>query len=179
MNHSLLKHYAQAYFSLGKEKGKVDILSQDMTFFSLVFKRNEGLVKFLSSPMITKESKDEILDKSIKGNVDILSYGFLQVLIKKKAIGSFDEIKKAFDHLYHQDKGILEARIYTPFHLSDETIKKLEEIFSGKYHQQVSFRQIIDKNVIAGMRIFVNDTLYDYSIDTKLNQIKRKLTIQN
>lgn len=176
MNHSLLKHYAQAYFSLGKEKDKVEVFEKDMNFISTLFSKTDGLVKFLSSPMITKKDKEELMTREIKSHVDIATYGFLIVIIKKKAISYFDEIKKHFDHLYRQNQGILEGRVYTPFSLSSQTLERLEEVFSKKYHQQVSFRVLIDKNVIGGMKIYVDDTLYDYSLDTKLNQIKNKLT---
>lgn len=176
MNQSLLKHYAQAYFSLGKEKNKVDVFQKDMDFLCNLFHKTEGLVKFLSSPMVTKKDKEELLGKLVKDDIDIASFGFLAVLVKKKAISHFDEIKKAFDHLYNEEKGILEGRIYTPFNLSKETLERLEEVFTEKYKKKVTFRVLIDKNVIGGMRIYVQDTLYDYSIDTKLNQIKQKLT---
>ncbi len=176
MNHSLLKHYAQAYFSLGKEKDKVEVFNKDMAFLCDLFHQTEGLVKFLSSPMIMKKEKEELLEKMVKNDVDIMTYGFIQVLIRKKAISYFDEIKKAFDHLYHEEKGILEGRIYTPFELSTETLERLEKVFTEKYRKKVTFRTLIDKSVIGGMRIYVQDTLYDYSIDTKLNQIKQKLT---
>jgi F-type H+-transporting ATPase subunit delta len=176
MNQSLLKHYAQAFFALGKEKDKVDVLSKDMAFLSDVFHQTEGLEKFLSSPMILKAEKEKLLEEQFRDKVDVLTYGFLNVLIRKKAIAHFDEIKKAFDHLYHEDQGILEGRIYTPFELSAETLQKLEEVFSKKYGKKVCFRLLIDKNVIGGMRVYVQDTLYDYSIDSKLNQIKHKLT---
>lgn len=179
MNHSLLKHYAQAYFSLGKEKNKIQVFAQDLDFISSVLKKEPELVKFLASPMVTKEEKNKLLDKNFKDNMDIATYGFIQVLIKKKVIAYFEEIKKAFDHLYHEDQGILEGRVYTPFDLSEATLKKLEEVFSKKYNKKVVFRVLIDKKVIGGMRVYVDDTLYDYSLDNKLNQVRNKLLVQD
>ena len=94
MNHSLLKHYAEAYYSLGKEKNKVETYYQDLTFVFDVFKKAPELEKFLSSPMILKEEKDKILEKNFKPYVDIACFGFLEVLVKKKVIAYFLEIKK-------------------------------------------------------------------------------------
>ena len=179
MNHALLKHYAQAYFALGKEKNKVDVFNKDMDFLFQIFQKNAQIQKFLASPMIAKQDKDNLLDKQFKPYLDIASLGMLQVLIKKKAIAYFDEIKAAFDHLYHENQGILEGRLYTPFELSDATIKKLEKIFSDKYQKKVVFKIFIDKKVLAGMRIYIDDTLYDYSVDSKLNQVRSKLLVQD
>ena len=179
MNHSLLKHYAEAYYSLGKEKNKVETYYQDLTFVFGVFKKAPELGKFLSSPMILKEEKDKVLEKNFKPYVDIACFGFLEVLVKKKVIAYFLEIKKYFDHLYHEYQGILEGRVYTSFPLSEKSKEKLQEIFSKKYNKQVVFKELIDKKVIAGMKIYINDTLYDYSIDTKLNQIRQKLIVKD
>ena len=179
MNHSLLSHYAQAYFSLGKEKNRIPSFHQDMDFLSQVFQNEPSLLSFLSSPMVTKVQKDQLLEENIKPHIDIATYGFIQVMIQKKVIRCFDEVKQNFDHLYHEDQGILEGRIYTPFTLAKTTIKKLERLFSEKYKKSVVFRVLIDKKVIGGMRIYIDDTLYDYSLDSKLNQVRNKLLVQD
>ncbi len=179
MDHSLLKHYAQAYFSLAKEKNKIEVFHKDLNLISGVFKKNDEIIKFLSSPMVMKKDKDQLLENAFKKEVDIATLGFLQVLIKKKAIAYFDEMFKHFEHLYHEDQGILEGRVYTPFELSEATLHKLEEAFSEKYQKKVVFRVLIDKKVIAGMRVYIDDTLYDYSIDNKLNQVRNKLIVQD
>ncbi|MCR4698912.1 MAG: ATP synthase F1 subunit delta [Bacilli bacterium] len=179
MDHSLLKHYAQAYFSLGKEKNKVEVFHEDINLIYGVFQKNKEAAKFLSSPMVMKKDKDQLVDNAFKDKVDIASLGFLQVLIKKKAIAYFEEVYKHFEHLYHENQGILEGRVYTPFELSEDTLHKLEEVFSKKYQKKVVFRVLIDKKVIAGMKIYIDDTLYDYSIDNKLNQVRNKLIVQD
>ena len=144
-----------------------------------VFQKNKEAAKFLSSPMVMKKDKDQLVDNAFKDKVDIASLGFLQVLIKKKAIAYFEEVYKHFEHLYHENQGILEGRVYTPFELSEDTLHKLEEVFSKKYQKKVVFRVLIDKKVIAGMKIYIDDTLYDYSIDNKLNQVRNKLIVQD
>lgn len=179
MNHSLLKHYAAAFFSLGREKNKIQTYQKDLNFFSDVFRKEPETLKFLSSPMITKDEKDKLLEQTLKPYVDIASYGFLQVIIKKKVILYFFEIKDNFDHLYNEEQGILEGRVYTPFELSEDTLNKLSDVFSKKYQKKVVFKVLIDKKILGGMRVYVNDTLYDYSLDSKLNQIRQKLVVQD
>lgn len=176
MNHSLLKHYAYAYFSLGKEKDKVESFKNDLDFIFNVFNSETKTIKVLSSPMIEKEKKDSLLD-ILKDKIDISTYGFIQVLIKKNVIFYFEEIYKDFLHLYNEHIGIMEGRIYTPFPLSVESMTRLKKIFSKKYEKEVTFKVIMDKNVIGGMRIYIDDTLYDYSLDSKLDQIRNKLVV--
>lgn len=170
-----LKHYAFALFDVGREENKVEAFYQDLLFLSDVVTKEPKLLKFLSSPMIPKAEKEKLLDDDIKDHVDIETLGFLKVLIKRKVISYFEEIKEDYIHLYRQSQGILEGRIYTSYPLSEKSLKRVEDTFSKKYGQQVKFKVLIDKRVLAGMKIYVEDTLYDYSLESKLNNIQDKL----
>ena len=127
--------------------------------------------------MIEKKDKDRLWEENIKDHIHLPVYAFLSVLIRRKAIRYLSEITKEYRHHFNKEKGILEGRIYTPFELDEETVSKVTDIFSKKYKKQVVFKVILDKRVIAGMRIYVDDTLFDYSIDTKLNQVRDALLI--
>ena len=172
---SLLKSYATALYSVAKESDRVEEVKQDLSFLCALFSRDPEFVKFLSSPMITKVEKDEMLEKTLKGQINVCSYSFLQVLINRKNVSYLPKISEQYGHCYNREHGILEGRVYTPFPLEENTLKKLEDIFSEKYDKKVTFKVILDKRVLAGMKVYVDDTLYDYSVDTKLNQVRDKV----
>lgn len=174
---NLLKSYALALYSVAKEKNQIEEYLSDLLFLCEIFKRDEKLSKFLSSPMIEKKDKDMLLEENIKDHIHLPVYAFLNVLIRRKAIRYLPEITKEYRHHFNRENGILEGRIYTPFELDEATVSKVTDIFSKKYKKQVVFKVTIDTRVIAGMRIYVDDTLYDYSIDTKLNQVRDALLI--
>ncbi len=178
MDKSLLKSYALALYSIAKREDQIEKYSSDLSFLCELFQRDEKLAKFLSSPMIEKSAKDKLLEENLKGQISLPVYAFLAVLVKRKAIRYLPEIQKEYQHHYNKEHGILEGRIYTPFELSEKTLEKVTQVFSDKYQKKVIFHVILDERVIAGMRIYVDDTLYDYSIDTKLNQVRDSLLIE-
>lgn len=178
MDKGLLKSYALALYSIAKRDGQIEKYSSDLDFLCELFDKNEKLAKFLSSPMIEKKEKERLLEENVKDKISLPVFAFLTVLIKRKAIKYLPEIKAEYQHHYNKEHGILEGRIYTPFELSDKTLEKVTEVFSEKYQKKVIFHVILDERVIAGMRIYVDDTLYDYSIDTKLNQVRDALLIE-
>jgi ATP synthase F1, delta subunit len=175
MNLTLLKSYAKAIFGISKEKNLIEEVSNDLTFLCSLFKKNPDFVKFLSSPMINHQEKEEMLDKCIKEKVQGCSYAFLKVLLKRHAIQYLEKIVEEYRHIYNENHNILEGRIFTSFLLDEERLRQIEQIFSEKYHKQVVLKNLIDKRVIAGMKIYIADTLYDYSVDSKLNQVRDKV----
>lgn len=175
MNKSLLKSYATALYSVAKENDNVEQVRNDLDFLCQIFKTNNDFVKFLSSEMILKVDKEKVLEKELKDKVSKQFYAFINVCIRRKVIKHMDAIKDLFLKVYNRDHGIKEGRIYTPFELDEKRIKELEDIFSEKFSSRVSFRTIIDKRILAGMKIYVDDTLFDYSLDTKINKVRDKL----
>lgn len=169
-----LKHYAYALLDIGKSENKVEVFKKDLETFRTIEKENPGLLKLLASPMVPEKEKEQILS-SIREAVDIEVFGFLEILRKRHVVEHYEEIYQDYLHLYREYHGELEGRIYTSFPLSEETLKKTEEVFSKKYGRKVTFKVYIDKRILGGMRVYVNDTLYDYSLETKLNRIQDKL----
>ncbi|HBS10469.1 MAG TPA: hypothetical protein DEA28_01890, partial [Firmicutes bacterium] len=66
----------------------------------------------------------------------------------------------------------------TPFELSDNQIKSLELSFSNKLKKTIKFKQKIEKNLIAGIKIILDDTVYEYTINSKLEEAKQNIIDQ-
>lgn len=177
MDTSLLKAYALAMYSVAEEMNEIEEVKEGLGFVCQVIDANNELMKFLDSPKIMNAEKEKTLSDVFGKNIPGCLLSFLNVLVKRRKLKGIHEIEKQYIHCYNRKHGILEGRIYTPFELSKKRVEDLEKMFSEKYDQNVKFTISIDKRVVAGMRIYVDDTLYDYSIDTKLDRIRDSLMI--
>ena len=178
MANPILMHYGQALFEVGVDDNQVVPYLNDLVFLNQVFQKNIFFLRFLDSPMIEDSLKNQEIDTLLKAQVHVAVIGFLKILAKQKLCTHFPEIVDGYRHCYDESIGVLEGRVYSAFPLSDEELMKLQDAFSVKYSRRVQFRVILDKKVLAGMKIFIDETLYDYSLDTKINTIKKNLTYQ-
>ena len=48
-------------------------------------------------------------------------------------------------------------------------------VLEKKYKKPVEFRQVYNKSLIGGIKIILEDQIYDFSINTKLNNIKENV----
>lgn len=177
MDRALLMHFAQAIYSLSKEENKVDEVYKDLTFVNDVLSSNKDSLLFLASPTIDYDKKNELLKKHFS-NIDRNVFAFLTIVIKKHQIKYFSYIVDNYLKLSNIDKNILQGLLYTPFELDKDTISRLNEVFSKKYNKQVILKMIIDKKLIGGLKVLINDTLYDYSIENKIEVIKNNLSFK-
>ncbi len=178
MDKSLFEHYAYALFSLSKDENKAEEYSKERRFLALLFEKNPDFLTFLSSPRVSSFDKEKVRKDALDPNLSKAVSGFIRIRGKRNALKHFAQIEAAYQHLYNEEKGILEGRIYSAYLLDDTQRKELESAFSDQYRKTVVFRQFVDKSLIGGRKIYVGDTLYDNSIDSRLEAVRQTLLKQ-
>ena len=175
MDKALLEHYAYALFSLSKEENKEEEYRTERNWLDQVFKENPDLLSFLSSPRVSPRDKGKIRDHVFSNDLSKAVNGFIRVRRKRKALKEFHSIVKAYNHLYNEDTGVLEGRVYSAFELSDLQRKQLEEGFSKQYQKRVTLSQFLEPSLIGGRKVYIGDTLYDNSVDSRLEAVRKVL----
>lgn len=170
-----LFHFSIALFEVGKELNILDETLTSLKFVRDVLDKNEKFLLFFDSPLIEKEIKKQVFSNVFKDRINKYVIYFSFILIDYNVMKYYHRIYREFKHIYNREKGILEGKIYTPFTLNEERILNLETIFKKKYNKPIEFRQVYQKNLIGGIKIIIEDQIYDYSLNNKLNVIKDNL----
>lgn len=178
MDKALLEHYAYALFSLSKEENKEEAYRNERNWLDQVFKQNPAFLTFLSSPEISWDEKEKARKDVFQDQLSKATEGFLLIRRKRKARKEFHSIVSAYNHLYNEDTGVREGRVYTAFELSDLQRKELEEGFSKQYQKKVTLTQFLDPSLIGGRKVYIGDTLYDNSVDSRLEAVRKSLLNQ-
>lgn len=175
MDRSLILHFASAMYEVSKEENKIEEYYSDIRYILDVFNENNDLVLFLASPTIDYSKKEKVI-KDVFSSIHKSVFAFLTIVIKKHQVKYYSYIVNDYVNFMNIDKNILEGIIYTPYLLEDKKIKEIEEAFSTKYKKNIYLKQKVDKKLIGGLKININDTLYDFSLLSKIENIKEKLT---
>lgn len=179
MNRALLSHYARALFELAKERNEEEKYLSSLGLFQDTLKANPDFDRFLASREISTAKKDPLIDEVFAKHVEKAVLGFFHLLVKKHLSQYSQEIYEAYRHCYDLDQGIIEGRLLAPFRISDEQKAKLEAIFSRETGKKVVLKCLIDKRVIGGMKVYLADKLIDYSLDSKIEAVKDRLTYKD
>jgi len=89
------------------------------------------------------------------------------------------DIIKQFKRIYYTEQGLVEIDIYTANELAQEIKKKIEDNISKKLNLKIISNYIIDKSLKGGIKVKVEDTIYDASVSTMLNKLHQKLISEN
>lgn len=173
MKDNIDKNYAEAIFSLLKDKNLLEKSYEDIKSIKEYFNDDE-LIKVLSSYFIDLDSKYKVIDNIFK-NYDKTLIDSIKLIIKKHRINKINTILSELITLMNQEFNYLEGIIFSVDKMDEKDIDRIEESLSKKYNQKVSLVNKIDSSLIGGFKILIENNLYDYSIINSLNEMRNKL----
>lgn len=175
-NSSIARRYASAIFGAAKKVNKVDVILSDITLIEEAFVKYDDLREALHSPVVTDNKKKAIISDIFKDKVDELTLNFFFLVIDKRREGIISLLKDEIEALVFEEKNISIVVIESVIPLKSEQVEaiktKLENIFKRTL---IVKENIINEELIGGVKVILGDKIIDGSIKAKLSLIKDTL----
>lgn len=171
---TIAKRYAEALFTLAQEENAVARYQKDIEKVEAVF-QDQSITQFFSHVAIHDEEKYHVLDQCLKGQIETYVYQFLLLLIKKRRIQFILLICQQFQQLCYEYLGILVGKVWSPYELTQEELEKIQEAMSIKTQKKVLLKQMIDTQLIGGIKVEIDNHVYDNSLSYKMGLLKQEL----
>ena len=169
------KRYSEAFFSLALDKNKVSEYKEDLKLVLDTFKGVDSIDLFFASEKITKQEKKDLIEKSFNEKISVDAKNLLKLLVDKGRMGYITEIAEDYFHLANENLNICEGLIESVRPIDETRIKELETLLA-KDGQTVVLRQKINKSLISGFRITLNNEVIDGSMKSKIDQMQDLLS---
>lgn len=173
------KRYAEALFQLGTEKDTLDQYVDEFRVIRNALLENEDLYTFLKHPKISNEEKKQLITSVFKKvHVDVKNT--LLLLIEKKRITIAPSMVDHFIAMVNDARGIAEAIVYSVRPLSKKEQKSLQKTFAERFNKKtVNIHNEVDSSIIGGLKIRIGNTIYDGSVQGKLQRMERNIATAN
>jgi len=165
--------YAKSLIDLAIESKQLEEVSNDMRLIKKVCKENKDFVLLLESPVVKTDKKMKVFKAIFGGKISVTTQLFLDIVATKRREGYIDDIAYAFDEQYKIYKNITTAIITTAIPLDAETKAKIVAIVKQKATGEVEVIEKVDKSLVGGFILTVNDKQIDTSIKRKLNNLRK------
>lgn len=167
--------YAKAIYELAHETNKIKVFSECFVVVTQTAFKNNDFLEILTSPVVKKNEKKEII-KKVYNSLDEDFRNFLYVLIDHNRFQFIDEIYHEYDNLVLVDKNIIKASIFSAYELSDEQIKMIVSALEARYkNKKIEAENIINPELIGGIRVLINNESVDLSLKTSLDKLKESI----
>ncbi len=166
--------YAQALFRLAKEREEQKFWMKTLASLAEVSKSNE-FHDMLNNPKVDSQQIIDVirvlLDRDDKDVVNLLS-----MLADNNRLLALPEIYTVFRELVLEDQKRADAIIESAYEMSSSEIEEFEQILSKKFGKTITASVKVNPDLIAGIKVTIDDKVIDGSVKGRLENLATQLT---
>ena len=170
----IASRYATALYSLKLDSKKLLESQKEVRELKKIFVENPDFIVILSSSYKSNEEKIKIIDKSLVG-VDDEIKSWIKIITQNHRASHLIDIFDGFISLVNEYRGVKEGLVYSTEKLSENQLTKLNQKISEVENIPVELKNIIDPSLIGGVKVVINDHIYDGSIKHHIEDMKISL----
>ncbi len=167
--------YAKALLELAIEQNKLDQISNDMRYLAEVNAESRDFQTLLNSPIVNTAKKKAIL-KEVFGEFEETTRLFVNLITDNRREAMLPAIAVSFEALVKAHKGIVPVTLISPVQLSEKAKSKILAEVSKTVKGELEVNEVIDKSLIGGFIVRMDDMQVDASIASQFINLKQRLT---
>lgn len=167
------KIYSRAIFLYSLENKCISNWYNMLMFITNVINNNK--IHNIFSNKYFPETKVKILTKLSKNYINYEFKNFIKIVSFNHCLKIIPYIFKYFIIFYNQYKNKKNIKILSAYKLSKSQSLNIETIIKKKVSNEVNISYKIDKSILAGIIIHINDFLLDGSLLNKINFLKKNI----
>ncbi len=168
--------YGNALFELALEENTLDSLYDEVIQLIDILKDNPDIIKLLSHPQIEKSEKKDIIENTFGKRVSDEITGLMIMVMEKGHITSIIDIFNYFIKQVKKEKNIGMASVTSAVSLSDSQKAAIEKrLIETTSYSTMEIEYTVDKSLIGGLIIRIEDRVVDSSIKTKIDNMSKTL----
>lgn len=171
----LAKRYAKALFDLALEENLLSTFQPQIKRICELYKENEELREFILSQGVPSIAKKDFFNKLLKDNAHIYVIHFLCLLVDKKRERNIEAVCEEFNSLCNDYFKVLEGVVYSTKLLSKDQMNDIEKSIQTKLNKKVELVNKLDPSLIGGLKVVVGDSVFDNSLQRKMEALKNEL----
>lgn len=173
-NPKIANRYAKALFDFALERKQMEEVYKDLTLVLNILQENAELQSILNSPVIVPSKKHAIFTSIFQEVLCETTFSFLDVIIRKKREPMLSDICNEFVKYYNEYHKIKVITLTCAEPVSDEMIERLKHFLTADSGYTLELHQVINKDIIGGFILKMDDFYYDNSISSKINKLKQE-----
>lgn len=169
------KSYAHALLDLIKEQSEQSGLGKGLDFareLLLLFNKNSLIFRVFNSAFVSKTEKQDLF-KKLFPNLFPEFYSLFSILIKRNLCFKLPAILREFITLVLAELSFIEGTVFSALPLADQELALITESVSQQFNKKVVLTNKIDKNLLAGVKIEIDNNVIELSFSSLLEQAKK------
>jgi F-type H+-transporting ATPase subunit delta len=176
---AIFARYGRALADVALANSEEAKVKQDLGVYREIFLKVPALLDALDSPAVQREAKVRVLDELLR-HYPVCSTvaNLLRITLDHHRIRYFEEISTFYFKTVDERKGIVAARVTSAIPIPEKDLAALRKSLATAAGNEVTLSMDTDPGLLAGAIVQIGSTVYDGSIRTQLEEMKRRLARQ-
>lgn len=166
--------YARSLFEVASEKGKFDLVRDQLAEVSEVIADSRELQTFFFSPYFSTQEKHAALEKAITGASPLL-INFLELLVDNHRMPVIFRVRREIDRIWREENKLLPVQITSAIKLDKKVTDKIGDEIGRQTGQTIELTTVVDEDVLGGLVLRVGNSILDASIRNRLEQLRKNV----
>ena len=169
------KVLARMLFNISKENNVINEVKKSLQDVEKLLKTNGYFLMFVQSKKINSSTKREILNTLLKETSHPMVNEVLSKLSGSGTIISFKKLARFFESRNRLDGDLIEVEATVSGKLNEGQINSMTESLNHILNKKANLSFKVDKSLVGGIRLRIDNILLDGSIKNQLNELSYKL----
>ena len=169
------KVLARILFNISKENNVLNEVRKSLQNVEKLLKANGYFLIFVQSKKINSSTKREILNTLLKETSHPMVNEVLSKLSGSGTIISFKKLARFFESRNRLDGDLIEVEATVSGKLNEGQINSMTESLNHILNKKANLSFKVDKSLVGGIRLRIDNILLDGSIKNQLNELSSKL----
>lgn len=179
MRRAVARRYAEALFDVinASSRGRdVELVKGELARFVQAWEQCRDLLRALESPAVSRLAKDRVIRRLANVlEISPLVRNFLCVVSRRRRLSKIRTIVEEFELLSDERRGIARVVAISAMALRAEQQRALVTALTRMLGKTVRLECRTDPDLIGGVKVRVNSTVYDGSVRGHLEALRRRL----
>jgi F-type H+-transporting ATPase subunit delta len=173
---AVARRYAVALADVVLARGEAQEVREELSAWEAMTEASPQLSEVFRHPTIPYEQKRGVLNELIKrARVRPTTANFLQVLLQNHRLEDLSEVNRQFGRELDRRSGVVTAEVTTARAVAPEAQEALRARLAQLTGSDVRLQFAVDDALIGGVVTRIGSTLYDGSVRSQLQQVKRRM----
>ena len=176
-NKTAALRYARALLDVAvKERADLDQIGDELGAFVDLFKQNPGLEKVMLNPAVPVPRKRAAMTELVaRARLSPILSKLLVLLSERDRLVLLPDLLAAFRERVLDYQQVVRAEVTTATPIGPERAQAIEQGLARVTGRKVRLGTRVDASIIGGVVARIGDTIYDGSVTTQLEKMKKQL----
>ncbi|RKG72404.1 ATP synthase F1 subunit delta [Corallococcus exercitus] len=178
VNVSIARRYARAILDVAAEGNRTDAVAEQLNAFAAVVGQSPDLSDVLLNPAYSRAQRNRVVEallQSMPSPAEPALANALRLLVDRNRLGYLPDIARLYRDMADARAGRIRGQVTSAAPLSADAVTRLQQSLQQLTQRNVVLETKVDPSVLGGVAAQVGGTLYDGTLRTQLEEMRRQL----